>query len=161
MEKIIFETDNFKLIAHPKPFVDRDEGGHIKIVTTKNIKDRLELTPIQAIELAWLTNLIGQAYKNTMTHQGIKIMKLNYQDMGNWYYKDGSQEQLHVHIFGRVHGAKHQPFPESVYLPDRSTGFYNDFKPLTEEDEKLLAAEIKKLIKTEKYLKQNWSGVDL
>lgn len=156
MEKIIFETENFKLIAHPKPFVDRWDGGHIKIVTSKNIKDRLDLTPAQAIELAWLTNLIGHAYKNTMIRQGIKIIKLNYQDMGNWFYKDGSQEQLHVHIFGRVLGAKHQPFPEAVYLPDRSTGFYNDFKPLTAEDENLLAAEIKVLIGTEKYKKQNW-----
>ena len=45
MKKTIFETSNFKAIAQPQPFINRDEGGHIKIVSTnKNVKDKLNLT---------------------------------------------------------------------------------------------------------------------
>lgn len=155
----LFETENFKVVAHPKPFVDRNEGGHIKVVCKKNIPDRLALTPKEAVEFAWLTSLAGKAFKNTMVRQGVAIIKLNYQDMGNWYYKTGEAELLHIHIFGRVLHAKHQPFPESVYLPDRGSGFYDKFKPLTEEDQKILAAEIKRLSGTEYYALKNW-GID-
>ena len=158
MERIIFETENFKLVAHPKPFVDRDEGGHIKIVTTKNVKDRLDLATPAALELAWLTSLVGEAFKKTMIKQGIKIRKLNYQDMGNWAFLPNAPapEHLHIHIFGRVFEAKHQPLPASVYLPFRETGFYDNFKPLTQEDETCLLEEINKLSLTEKYKKENW-----
>lgn len=111
-----------------------------------------------AIELAWLTSLVGEAYKKTMIKQGINIIKLNYQDMGNWAFKPNAKtpEHLHIHIFGRVFGAKYQPFPESVYLPSRETGFYDNFKPLTKQDEELLTSEINNLLKTEKYEKGNW-----
>ena len=158
MENMLFETDNFKVVAHPEPLVDRDEGGHIKIVTTKGVKDRLDLSPQIALELAWLTSLVGEAFKNTMTKQGIKIIKLNYQDMGNWAFRPNakSPEHLHIHIFGRVFDAKHQPLPASVYLPFRETGFYDGFKPLTLQDEEMLSNEIKSLSKTEKYKKSNW-----
>lgn len=157
-DDIIFEAENFKVAAHPRPFVDRDEGGHIKIVSKKGVPDRLALKPKQALELAWLTSLAGEAFKKTMMRQGVNIIKLNYQDMGNWYYKTGEPELLHVHIFGRVLGAKHQPFPEAVYLPDRSTGFYDTFKPLTAQDKNCLAAEMVRLSKTEKWMLKNWLG---
>ena len=152
----IFETENFEVVAPPKPLVDRDEGGHVKIATSKGVKDRLELEASVALEFAWLTHLVGEAFKNTMIKQGVKIIKLNYQDMGNWYYKTGTAEFAHIHIFGRVLGAKHQPFPESVHLPDRATGFYDSFKPLTQEDESLIAKEINRLLLTEKYKRENW-----
>ena len=71
------------MVAHPEPFVDRNEGGHIKIVTTKGIKDRLDMPIPVALELAWLTSVVGEAFKNTMNKQGIAVVKLNYQDMGN------------------------------------------------------------------------------
>ena len=139
MENILFKTDNFKVVAHPEPFVDRDEGGHIKIVTTTGIKDRLDMTTQVALELAWLTSLVGETFKSTMIKQGIKIRKLNYQDKGNWAFRPNAKtpEHLHIHIFGRVFEAKHQPLPSSVYLPFRETGFYDNFKPLTKQDEEL------------------------
>ena len=155
---IIFETENFKIVAKAKPFIDRDEGGHVVIYTTRGVKDRLGLETPVALELAWLTSLVGEAFKNTMKKQGVEIIKLNYQDNGNWYYKNNTPEILHVHIYGRVLGAKHQPFPEAVYTPDRATGFYDSFKPLTEQDREILAEEIQRLINTEKYKRENWGA---
>jgi hypothetical protein len=154
---MIFETNNFFVESKKGPFVDRDEGGTLRLCCKiPGVKNRTELTPPQAVEFAWITMLTGEAYTNAMRAQGVDIIKLNYQDMGNWYYKYNHPEFLHLYIFGRVLGAKHQPFPEAVYLPDRSTGFYNGFKELTAEDETAIRNEILRLIKTEKYNKKNW-----
>ena len=154
---MIYETETFTVKLAPKPFVDRDEGGHIIIGVKDKIKDRKFLTPKQNVELAWLTSLTGEAYWIAMKKRGVDIIKINYQDMGNWYYKNKNwEEHLHVHIFGRVLNAPHQPFPESVYLPDRSSGFYDNFKPITPEDETAIQNEITALLATEKYKIDNW-----
>lgn len=81
-----------------------------------------------------LSMIVGEALEIAMNNRGVKVVKVNYQDMGNWSYKEGAKPYLHYHIFGRVLGAPNQPFPESVYLPDRATGFYDKFTPLNEDD---------------------------
>lgn len=48
--------------------------------------------------------------------QGIKVIKVNYQDMGNWAWKQGRQPFLHYHIFGRVMGAVKQPLLVSILV---------------------------------------------
>ena len=153
---MIFETENFVALIKEKPFVDRDEGGTIIIECKLDVKDRTSLTPAQAVEFSFITTLVGEAYTVAMRKQGVDIIRLNYQEMGNWYYKTKTKEHCHVYIFGRVLGAKHQPFPEAVYLPDRSTGFYDDFKPLTNKDKLAIKKEISQLIETDKYKKENW-----
>ena len=153
----LFETENFRVFAFPTPHVDRDEGGHLKVETTKNIKDRADLPPHMAVEFAWLVTLVGEAFKTVMNNQGVEVVKLNYLEMGNWAFKKPNPtEHFHIHIYGRVFGAKHQPFPEALYLPDRKSGFYDTFKALTKEDETLLTQEIVKLGATEKYKEENW-----
>ncbi|MEI6326507.1 MAG: hypothetical protein WCO78_00105 [Candidatus Roizmanbacteria bacterium] len=152
MQGLIYETENFIIEAHKKPFVSRDEGGHIRIkVKDESITDRTKLSSKVAIEYIMLSMIVGEAMMSVMNSQGIPVVKINYQDMGNWSYKQGKKPFLHYHIFGRVLGAKHQPFPESVYLPDRSTGFYDEFKPLNDDDIAKLNAEINKIRSTEKY----------
>lgn len=140
---LIYETPNFIVESHEKPFVPREEGGHIRIkIKDPSVVDRTMLTPEQAREFIRLSMIIGKALEIAMNNRDVKVVKVNYQDMGNWAYKEGRNSYFHCHIFGRVLGANHQPFPESVYLPDRSTGFYNGFTPLDEED----IAEIKNQI---------------
>lgn len=153
----IYETKNFIVEAYEKPFVSREEGGHIRIkIKDEEVKDRTKLSPSQAIEFIRLSMVVGEAFETAMKKRGVPIIKINYQDMGNWAYKTGTKNYFHMHILGRVLGAKNQPFPESVYLPDRSTGFYDDFKPLNEEDAEVIKVEIERIIKEEKYQDKNW-----
>lgn len=154
---IFFETQNFVVETHEKPFVPRNEGGHIRIsIKDKNITDRTKLSPSVAVELMRLSMVVGEAFEIAMNKLGVPVIKINYQDMGNWAYKEGKSPFLHYHIFGRILGAKHQPYPESVYLPDRSTGFYEGFEPLTPDDAQVIKTEIERIYATEKYSDQNW-----
>ncbi len=152
MYELIFETDNFVVEAPPKPFVSREEGGHIRIrIKDESITDRTKLSSKVAIEYMRLSMVVGEAMEVVMNSQGIPVVKINYQDMGNWAYKQGKRPFLHYHIFGRVLGAKHQPYPESVFLPDRSTGFYEGFIPLTTDDITQLKDEMTRIMSREKY----------
>lgn len=154
----IYETQNFVVEAPQKPFVSREEGGHIRIrVKDESIEDRTMLSANIAIEYMKLSMATGEAFQKVMNEQGIPVVKINYQDMGNWAYKEGKRPFLHYHIFGRVLGARHQPYPESVYLPDRSSGFYDHFTPLTQEDIVKIKAKIDDILQTVKY--RNFSSV--
>lgn len=154
---LIYETENFIVESHEKPFVPRQEGGHIRIkVKDESITDRTKLDPVVAIELMRLTMVAGEAMERSMNNAGVPVVKINYQDMGNWAYKSGKKPFLHYHIFGRVLDAPNQPYPESVYLPDRSTGFYEGFTPLSESDILEIKKEIEQIFAEEKYQDRNW-----
>lgn len=153
-----FETKNFIVESHPKPFVSREDGGHIRIrIKDETIHDRTKLSSKQAIELMRLTMLVGEAMQLAMNKRGIPVVKINYEELGNWAFKPGGSPLLHVHIFGRAKNATKQPFPEAVSLPDRNTGFYDSFKPLNEEDEKAILSQIEKLFKQNKFKDKNWN----
>jgi len=152
----IFETNSFEVVSHDKPFVSREDGGHIKVVTKTGAEDRTKLTPQQAIELMRLTTLVGEAMFVVMNDQGIPVVKINYEDLGNWAWKKGKKPHLHVHIFGRAKNAVKQVFPEAVYLPARETGFYDDFNALTVDDIQKMQIKISELELTDKYLLKNW-----
>ncbi|MDD4900711.1 MAG: HIT domain-containing protein [Patescibacteria group bacterium] len=153
----IYQTKNFIVEAAEKPLVTRTDGGHIRILIKDiAITDRTKLSPAAAIELMRLTMIVGEAMEKSLNNRGIKVVKINYQDMGNWAYKIGDKPVLHVHIFGRAQDAKHQPFPESVYLPDRSTGFYDKFEPLNNEDILEIQKQIEIIGKQSKYKIEKW-----
>lgn len=153
-----YETEHFIVESHPKPFVSRTDGGHIRIrVKDESIPDRTKLPPLHAIELMWLTTLVGEAMQLGMNQQGIPVVKINYEELGNWAYKpNGGHSFLHIHVFGRSKDAIKQPFPEAVFLPDRSTGFYDGFEPLSESDEQVILSIIEKLAKEKRYMKITW-----
>jgi len=154
---IIYETTNFIVEAHPKPFIDRKEGGHIRIkVKDTDISDRTQLDPKKAMELMRLTMMFGEALEKAMNKRGVRVIKINYEELGNWAHKRGEKNFLHIHIFGRVEGAQNQPYPEAVYLPDRSTGFYDRFKPLNEGDIKEIRKQIELILEEDKYHESNW-----
>jgi len=152
----VYETKNFEVVTHEKPFVSRTDGGHIKIVTKNGTEDRTKLKPKEAIELMRLTMLVGEAFQTAMNKRGIPVVKINYEELGNWAYKTSDKPHLHIHLFGRAKNARKQVFPEAVYLPARETGFYDGFEPLEEEDIKEIQWQIKGLENTEKYKKENW-----
>lgn len=153
-----YETDNFIVESHPEPFVSRTDGGHVRIrVKDETITDRTKLQPKQAVELMRLTMLIGESLEQGLKSRGIPIVKINYEDLGNWAFKHkGRRPFLHIHIFGRASNAIKQPFPEAVSLPDRNTGFYDGFEPLNDEDIQAILAVLKKLILEDRYSNQAW-----
>ena len=155
---VFFETKHFIVESHPKPFVSRTDCGHIRIrVKDESISDRTKLQPKQAIELMRLTMLVGEAMQLGMNDQEIPVVKINYEELGNWVFKpNGGHAFLHIHVFGRSAKAVKQPFPEAVYLPDRSTGFYDGFEPLSNEDEKVILNRIELLLKESRYSEELW-----
>ncbi|USN58537.1 MAG: HIT domain-containing protein [Candidatus Peribacteria bacterium] len=153
----IYETENFIVESHEHPFVSRTDGGHIRIcIKDSSIPDRTQLTPKAAIELMRLTMIVGEAMEKGLNQRGIKVVKINYQDMGNWAFKTGDTPFLHVHVFGRTFDAKYQIFPESVYLPARESGFYDTFEPLNAEDIIEIQKQIEIVSAQKKYQLQQW-----
>lgn len=144
---VIFETKHFTLERHPKPLVSREEGGHMRIFPKNHqISERRELTIEQATEFMLLSIVAGEALEKAMNEKGVPVVKINYEDLGNWAFKRNERPVLHLHIFGRAENAEKQKFPEAPYLPDRSSGFYDGFVPLTEDDMTLIHSHVLDLI---------------
>jgi len=40
-----------------------------------------------------------------MNDQAIPVVKINYEDLGNWAFKRNERPVLHLHIFGRAENA--------------------------------------------------------
>jgi len=142
---IILQTENFTIQSHEKPFVSREEGGHIVIRPILEVEDRTKLSPELAKELMKLTMVVGEAMKRGMQTRGIELGRINYLELGNW------TPILHIHVIGRAKTATKQKFGEALSLPFRNTGFYDDFKPLDEEDITIIKKQIERLLLTEKY----------
>jgi diadenosine tetraphosphate (Ap4A) HIT family hydrolase len=148
---LIYETANFILETQEKPFVDKSEGGHIRIWSKIKVSGRTQLTPQQAIEYMKLSMLAGEAMTTVLKKQGIDIGIVNYQEMGNWSVFKPEGVTMHLHIFGRAKTATKQKYGEGILLPRRETGFYDDFEPLNDNDREEILKEIEQLLTTEKY----------
>lgn len=149
---LIYETDNFILETREKPFVDRLEGGHIRIWSKLKVSDRTQLTPKQATEYMKLSMLAGEAMTTVLKKEGIAIGIVNYQEMGNWSVFKPEGVIMHMHIFGRAKTAIKQKYGEAVLLPQRETGFYDEFEPLNDKDIEEIKKEIEYLLTTDKYI---------
>ncbi len=158
-EHVIFETRNFTVERHPQPFVSREEGGHLRIFPKdENVSCINDLTPSQASELIRLEMLVREAIIAAMNEQGIPVVWVNLEDLGNWAFKTNERPKLHIHVFGRAATATKQKWPEAPYLPDRTTGFYDDFVPLTDEDMAVINRTINQLLTEERYSDFEWKA---
>lgn len=142
---IIYETTNFVLETAKLPEIDRLEGGHIKITPKTSVKDRTELAPVQATELAWLTGIAGEAFVVGMAQRGVNIGRINYQDNGNW------RPELHIHLYGRATNATIQKYGDPL-----RPGHLPEFLPLNEDDVAEILKQIQRLEQTEKFKRENW-----
>jgi len=156
----VYETDNFIVEAPTLPHVSREEGGHLRIKPKDYYENRCELPPNKAIEIMRLTMIIGEALKEAMNIRGVPIIRINYHDMGNWAYKTNKKPFFHIHIYGRAENAVIQIWPEAVQLPDRASGFYDNFKPLNNEDIEEIKKQILITEKKEKYDYSKWIWSD-
>ncbi len=153
---LVYETDNFEVVTHEKPFVSREEGGHVKIVAKGNYEDLTQFDPCVAVEYARLLQLVGEAYPIAMNNRGVPVIWMNYETLGNWAFKTNEKPHFHTQIFGRVADAKKQVWPEAVNLPARESGFYDGFEPLNEPDVAELRKQIELLANSDKYSFSSW-----
>ncbi len=151
MKPLIYETLHFKVLAHDKPHVTREDGGHIVILPRVRVKDRTCLSPPLATELMKLTMMVGEAMATALNRRGIDIGRINYQDNGNWGVFSQEGPYLHIHLYGRAKTAKIQKYGEALYLPQRHTGFYDLFEPLNDGDIAEIRDEIERLSLDPKY----------
>jgi len=142
---IIYETKNFILESHERPEVDRLEGGHMKISPKRDIVDRTELTPEEAIELIRFTIVAGKAMIKGMAESGVKIGRINYQDNGNW------NPHFHIHLYGRAVDAKIQKYGDPII-----SGHQDKFSKLSNEDVNEIKAEIDLLLNSEEFSDKTW-----
>lgn len=135
-QTIIFSTEHFNVAIPQMPHIDRIDGGHIIIAYKYNdYKTYEDLRYELGFELSKLAIISGKALKSVMLLSGIFIERLNYQINGNW--SDSCCDDacpLHLHIYGRVRNSVSQTFGQALFFPDRSTGFYNNFQPLRNEE---------------------------
>lgn len=142
---IIYETKNFKLESHERPEVDRLEGGHMKISAKRDVTDRTELTPEEAIELMRLTIIAGKAMKKGMAKSGVEIGRINYQDNGNW------NPHLHIHLYGRAIDAKIQKYGDPII-----SGHQASFNKLSNDDINAIKSEMDLLFNSEEFSDKTW-----
>lgn len=159
MNLSIFDTNDFSVDAAKNPHHSRKNGGHIKITPKQHFAHRFEMPLELASKLMHLTMIVGEATTNVLRKKGLDVIRINYQDNGNWTYKESEPKPyLHVHLYIRTSHEKHpkndprfQAFPDALVFPDRKTGYYESFESLSEEDCADINNEIKSLLKTEKY----------
>src|SRR3990167_6853838 len=154
---VIYETKNFIVEAVDKPHVDRDDGGHIKITPKVRVVDRQQLSPKLSIELMRLTVLVGEAMTTAMNQRGVDIGRINYQDNGNWSVFKPGGPQMHIHLYGRAKGAKYNKYGEAIFSKKMNeTDWYENFKPLSEEDVKEIKKEIETVFQMDKFQNSEW-----
>lgn len=149
--KVIYETANFIVEEMDKPHIDRKDGGHLRIVPKIRVEDRTQLTSTLAKELMKLTMVVGETMKKVMNKHGVDIGRINYQENGNWSVLKPKGSYLAIHLYGRAKSAKIQKYGDSLNFPHMETGFYDNNKPLTENDLEEIKKEIERLLKSEKY----------
>ncbi|MBP9669980.1 hypothetical protein KBD75_01115 [Candidatus Woesebacteria bacterium] len=142
---VIFESTNFIVEPHPRPEVDRLDGGHIVINPKVKVEDRQQLTPDQAKELMRLTILVGESMKRYYKTLGIELHRINYQDNGNW------RPEQHYHLYGRAKTAKYQKAGDPI-IP----GHKDEYVILNSEDIAGLQKEIVTLLTESNYSDPAW-----
>jgi diadenosine tetraphosphate (Ap4A) HIT family hydrolase len=159
---LIYETEHFLVDAHDKPHHSRENGGHLKITPKEKFTHRWEMPPQLAIGLMYMTMIVGEATTTVMRSKGLDVVRINFQDNGNWAYKPDStkEPQVHIHLYIRTSHEKHpdndprfQAFPEALVFPPYESGYYDNFQTLTASDCMDIKTEIERLLQTEKYQK--------
>ncbi len=157
-ENLIYTSAHFLVERHPQPFVSREEGGHIRIFPKDKSRSCInDLAPQEAIDLIRLEMIVREALIVGMNKRGVPVIWVNLEDLGNWAFKRKERPLLHIHVFGRVEGSKSQVWPEAPYLPDRSSGFYEGFEPLSDDDMDVIRTEIERLVVDERYADDVWN----
>lgn len=79
--------------------------------------------------------VVGEAMIKVMNDHGVDIVKINYQDNGNWSVFKSGGPYLHIHLHGRAKRAKVHRYGQACWFPHREEEpeYYNDFNPLKQK----------------------------
>jgi diadenosine tetraphosphate (Ap4A) HIT family hydrolase len=160
---LILETPKFIVAGHDQPHHDRDNGGHAKVYPKKRYADRTEMPMDEYLALMQLVMVTGEAIMTVMRQRGIDVVRINYQDNGNWGYFPSMNREPHLHIHLYVRSAHEQhpggdarfrAFPDALAFPfiNDFPEYYQSFKPYSVEDCAAIRTEIERLLETEKYV---------
>lgn len=158
----ILETKKFIVQGHDHPHHDRDNGGHAKVSPKERYGDRTEMPMDLYLAMMQLVMLAGEAIASVMREKGVDVVRINYQDNGNWGYfpNINCEPHIHVHLYVRANDEKHptgdqrfRAFPEALFMPfiGDSPEFYESFKPYSEEDCADIRQKMEELLETNKY----------
>lgn len=159
---IILETSKFLVSGHDHPHHDRNNGGHAKIAPKERYGDRTEMPMGLYVVFMQLVMVTGEAITTVMRRKGIDVIRINYQDNGNWSYFPSMKKDphIHVHLYVRSNDEKHpandtrfKAFPEALVFPfiGSNPEYYESFQPYTDMDCSDIRAEIERLLNTDKY----------
>lgn len=158
---LIVETENFTLNSYDsfKPHHSRENGGHVVLKPKQSYVNRYDMPLALGDELMRFSMLAGEAMVLGLRELGLDIVRLNYQDNGNWEYKKPNPKPIfHWHIYGRTAHERHptndarfQAFPEAIVLPPPDTGYYDLFEPLSEAECAAIHEKCLLLAASEKY----------
>ena len=159
---IILETHKFTVAGHDKPHHDRNNGGHAKVSPKERYGDRTEMPTELYLSMMQLVRVTGEAITAVMRRKGVDVVRINYQDNGNWSYFPSMKRDphIHVHLYVRSSDEKHpqgderfKAFPEALVFPfvGDNLEYYESFQPYSEEDCADIRVEIERLLETDKY----------
>ena len=159
---IILETNKFIVSGHDQPHHDRNNGGHAKVTPKERYGDRTEMPMDLYLVMMQLVMVTGEVIPLVMRRKSIDIVRINYQDNGNWSYfpKTKREPHIHIHLYSRTLNEKHpegdslfRAFPNALVLPyvEDYPEYYRSFKPYSEKDCDDIRTEIEKLLETERY----------
>ena len=159
---LILQTNKFIIEAPDNPHHDRQNGGHVKVRPIDYYLDCSQMPLDLYSTMMQLVVLVGEAVKVVMKEKGIDIVRINYQDNGNWaYFPDfGAKPNCHIHLYCRTNSEKHpdnhprfEAFPHTLYFPYRGENptYYKNFHPYTTDDCEDIKIKITQLLDTSKY----------
>lgn len=159
---IILETKNFIVLAPDRPHHHRNNGGHIKVASKQHFSERTQMPRELYLEMMEIVRLVGEAIPLALKKLDIDVVRINYQDNGNWsFFPDAeTKPYAHVHLYIRTMSELHptndprfQPFPHALFFPyiKEHPDYYNSFKSFSESDCALIKQSILGLLNTEKY----------
>jgi len=117
----LYSTELVTIITPNTPLNCRLDGGHLVVEPRRIIRDRVDCTDKEAIELMAASMLAAKAMYSVL-----KVEKVNYQEMGNWSLDNLTAAKLHIHIFGRHRQQRYQQRGESIRFFPAGHAIYSD-----------------------------------
>lgn len=132
MSKVFAKAPNVDFCVPTRPHVTFEEGGHLFIEPSdKDVSERREMSAQQLSDMAFATQLLGDAMWKVFPRHGIELYRINYQDNGNWAFLRGDDKLLmHIHLYGRAVGEKKQSYGQALVFPNPEDPYYDDIEPV-------------------------------
>jgi diadenosine tetraphosphate (Ap4A) HIT family hydrolase len=151
MDQVIYETAHCRVEVPAEPHIDRTDGGHLVVRPRQPLCNRPQLQPDAAIDMMKTTMIVGEAMETALNRRGIDVVRINYQDNGNWGFGGPHGPSLHVHLYGRARSSRRQQHGQALYLPAYESGAYNGLVRLNEDDIAEIRAQIEVIAARDKY----------